>query len=163
MSSDITANLTEQAGLYGELAVLEEKKTGTIEERNGESLDRITAREEEILQHLSLLDEMREKYVLEWAVRKSIQDPSGVTVSMIASESGNEDPELMNAAVSLKKNVMKVKSVRERNEKLIKSSLEFFDSLLSGIRESASMNTGYSMGGKENSRVMRSLLFNRTA
>ena len=37
------------------------------------------------------------------------------------------------------------------------------DSLLSGIRESASMNTGYSMGGKENSRVMRSLLFNRTA
>lgn len=161
MSSDIKTNLTEQAGLYGDLAVLEEKKTKTIENRDGEALDHITAREEEILQNISLLDEKREEYVRNWAGMRGVSDHSSVTVSMIASE--NEDSGLMEAALSLKKNVMKVKAVRDRNEKLIKSSLEFFDTLLSGIRESASLNTGYNMGGKENGRVMRSLLFNRTA
>jgi flagellar biosynthesis/type III secretory pathway chaperone len=69
---------------------------------------------------------------------------------------------LMHYGTELKKIIYRIKKLQETNNRLIKDNIDFFDILLSGLKNTAAMQTGYSQKGETQEVKSNPVLFNQT-
>jgi flagellar biosynthesis/type III secretory pathway chaperone len=157
--------LKEQRIIYGEIYDLEEKKTGSIMDRSGSGLEKISLEQERLLERLSVQEKKRAT-VTDQLIRinKLTVSPGEATLGQVI-RSMNEDQSnhLMNLGLELKEIILKLQRLQSTNEQLIRDNMDFFHLLLSGIKSNTSIRSGYDSGGRENKKVAGPILFNKTA
>ena len=69
----------------------------------------------------------------------------------------------MNRGSELKGIMLKLRDRQENNGRLLQDNMEFFGILISDLKNSSSLKSGYGSDGKENVRVVNPVLFNTKA
>ena len=59
--------------------------------------------------------------------------------------------------------MLKLQRLQETNQTLINDNMEYYNILLTGLRRSGPLDTGYGRDGKEEENLKNSILFNKTA
>lgn len=156
--------LLEETELYSELYGLEEGKSAAIIERNGKLLESVSQKQEQLLGRIAALEAAREKHITEYAEINRLDDlPRAVTLrDIVLSMDEDASHRLLRAGMDLKKLLLRLDSLNKTNRTLIEDNLEFFNILLSGLKNTVSVNVGYSDRGLEKPKVGGSLLFNKT-
>ena len=62
--------------------------------------------------------------------------------------------------IELKNILLKVAKVQDLNSQLLTDNMEFYDIIISGLKNSSSIMAGYGSDGKEKSGVVNPVLFN---
>jgi len=157
--------LFKEHSLYDAIYLLEETKSQAIIDRDGEGLKSVSQEQDDLLRKIEKLELEREEKID--AYRKSIDlgdRNKPVTLNTIV-QSMDEDSghHLMLLGMELKQKLLKLKNLQTTNEKLIRDNLEFYNILISGLKNSSTLKTGYDRDGKNNEKVVSPVLFNKTA
>ncbi len=149
--------------LYHRLYQLEEQKSEAIIERDGKLLESISMEQESILGRLGRIETEREGAINDYVRLNNLHDFSGALTlrDIVLSMDEDSSHHLMRLGMELKEIVQELSRLQKTNEQLIHDNLEFFNILLSGLREENSLSAGYSNDGKEDSRVASSMIFNQ--
>ncbi len=160
---DLEKILKTELELYGHLYILEEKKSEAIIEREGKILESISTEQETTLVKLARLEEKRQKAIDEYVNINNLHDFAGALTlrDIVLSMDEDSSHHLLRFGMELKEMVLELSRLQKTNEQLIHDNLEFFNILLSGLREENSLSAGYSNNGKENSRIANSMIFNQ--
>jgi flagellar biosynthesis/type III secretory pathway chaperone len=155
--------LKEEIDIYASLYRLEEKKTDAIVDRNGKLIQQLSTEQEAFITRISSLESDRIKQVENYKSEKGKQGlPGDVSLKDLVNSINDENSHrLIPLGMELKKLLSRIKSISDANMKLLKDNMEFFNLLLSGIKSSMSIKTGYSRKGLEESRVANPLILNR--
>ena len=152
--------LLREKEIYEELYRLEEQKKEALLERDGKILDAVTAKEETLINEITLEENKR----LEVIKLCGFESDSEVSLSELAAVAGDSVSErLLFAGRGLKRAILTVINIKELNDRLMKDNMDFFNGILAGLRDTTSISAGYDSTGRENNKVAASLLFNKTA
>jgi flagellar biosynthesis/type III secretory pathway chaperone len=162
--SEMERILREEIRMYAGLLDLEEGKSGAIVRKDGKALESVTARQEALLVRLAGLEESRKKCI---AVCAGAHGSKGLSRNASLSEIARLAEKdvarrLLEAGGELRRLTVKLDSLFKTNNRLIRDNLEFFDRLLSGLKESVSVHAGYCEKGIERRKVAGSLVLNTT-
>lgn len=155
--------LREETGIFDKIYSLERSKTGAIIEQNGALLEKLSRAQEGLLSDIMALEPVRMKRVDEFKRARHIRH-QGISISDIAQHI--ETPEAEQLRVigrSLKDSMLKLQRLQETNQTLINDNMEYYNILLTGLRRSGPLDTGYRRDGKEAENLKSSILFNKTA
>jgi len=87
-----------------------------------------------------------------------------VSLSEIASRADSEtSSKIIKSGTDLKKLLVKLRNRQDTNTKLLQDNMEFFSILMSDLKNSSSLKSGYGSDGRENNRVVNPVLFNTKA
>ena len=162
---EIERILKKQIDLYTRLSALEEEKSDAILARDGKKLERLSREQEEILENVSHLETARQTQIENYRVMNRLDDlPREITLKDVV-QSMNEDSSqrLLSLGIDLKRILMRLAGLNETNEKLMRDNMECFDMLLSRLRSTVSLRTGYSSRGVEEAKVANPMIFNKMA
>jgi hypothetical protein len=162
---ELESVLKNQKKLYIEILDCEEKKSEAVISRDGKLIEEISAREEKLLKSVEALEFSRIEIIKKFfAGKKNSLIPEEVTLKDIAQNEQNKKGELIiKLGSDLKALLLKVKAKQESNASMLKDNMEYFDILISGLKNSSSMKSGYDRDGKEDERVINPVLFNQRA
>ncbi|HPJ35367.1 MAG TPA: flagellar protein FlgN [Spirochaetota bacterium] len=154
--------LTEEAGLYREIYSLELDKTEAAIEKNGILIQEISAKQEELVCRIESLESVRAELTTflagDYGYRRD------VTLSEIASRADSEtSSRIIKGGAELKELLIKLRNRQDTNIKLLQDNMEFFSILMSDLKNSSSLKSGYGSDGRENNRVVNPVLFNTKA
>ena len=157
--------LQDQKDIYCEIYFIEEKKSEAILNKNGMLLEQLSRDQEQKLHSVELLEKNREKQIEKYILLNNISDlPQRPTLQdIIHSMDEDSSHHLMRLGMELKRLLNKLKHLRETNNTLIQDNLDFYNILLSGLRNENSIDSGYGNDGKEDMKVSNPVLFNQTA
>ena len=157
--------LLEEKRIYEEIFALEENKGEAIMVRKGPDIESISREQEFLLDELNIQERKRSAAIDEYIRLNKIRDLSGdVTLAdVIRSMDEDSSHHLMLLGLELKTTMLKLKRLQDTNEQLIRDNMEFFQILLSGLKDTGAIRSGYDRGGREDKKVAGSLLFNKTA
>jgi flagellar biosynthesis/type III secretory pathway chaperone len=160
--SEMERILREEIRMYAGLLDLEEGKSGAIVRKDGKALESVTARQEALLVRLASLEESRKKCIAACAhgSKGLSRNASLSEIARLAEE--DVARRLLEAGGELRRLTVKLDSLFKTNNRLIRDNLEFFDRLLSGLKESVSVHAGYCEKGIERRKVAGSLVLNTT-
>lgn len=163
--TELKTNLDKQKELYIQIAELETEKGEAIAARSIKALESVTQREESIVNEIAALED--ERLYTAWLYTDAHGLAADASLREIAATLDNNNSafgeKLLEAGQGLKRAVLRVKHLNETNESLMQSNMSFFEGLLNGLKELTGLKTGYNKDGLDNSRVVRSALFNTTA
>jgi len=152
--------LFREKEIYEELYRLEEQKKEALLERDGKILDAVTAKEESLINEITL-EESKRLEALKLCGTEFGSEASLSELAALADDSVSE--RLLFAGKGLKRAILTVINIKELNDRLMKDNMDFFNSILTGLRDTTSISAGYDSTGRENNKVAASLLFNKTA
>lgn len=162
--SEMGRILREEIRLYTCLLDLEEGKSGAIVRKDGKALESVTVRQEALLVRLAGLEESRKKCMAACAgahLSKGLSRNASLSeIARLADEDSAR--RLLEAGGELRRLTVKLDSLFKTNNRLIQDNLEFFNRLLSGLKESVSVHAGYCEKGIEKRKVAGSLILNTT-
>lgn len=154
--------LRDEIDVYSGLYALEERKSDAIIDKDGRLMESISREQEALLARVERLEEARVRLVREMAA-DAPADGSTPTLSDVARRAnGGEAGRMVSIGMELKGLLSRLDALYKTNKRLIEDNLEFYEILLSGLKSTASISTGYSAGGLEKSRVSGSMIFNKT-
>jgi flagellar biosynthesis/type III secretory pathway chaperone len=164
-AADLENILSEQKRIYDELFHMEEQKTSVIMDRSGSGLERISMEQERLLEELSGFEKKRATLAADIIRLRNlkVQSESVTLGDIIRSMDGAESGDLMRRGLELKETILRLQRLQSTNERLINDNMELFNLLLSGIKNTTSIRSGYDSGGRENRKTSGSVLFNKTA
>ena len=162
---EIEKILSEQNSLYCQILQLEEKKGDAIVAKNGRLIQEISASQEKLLKNIESLEMMRLSLISRYFPELTVDnDANNVTLKDIASSLDSESSmRILKSGSDLKALLLKVKAKQETNSAMLKDNIEYFDILISGLKNSSSLKSGYDRDGKEDERVINPVLFNQKA
>lgn len=154
--------LEEEASLYREIYNLEKDKTEAAIEKNGTLLQGITSSQENLVFRIESLESER------GMVLSVLSAESGVSREAALSEiltviDKDSSARIMKYGAELKTIMLKLRDKQDTNKKLLQDNIEFFSILISDLKNSSSLKSGYGSDGKESVRVMNPVLFNTKA
>lgn len=157
--------LTREKELYESICSLENAKKEAIITRDGSTLERLSMDQERILVEIRQLEGQRTRVIDEYRHKNRNCDlPPEITLSdIVASMKENSSSRLMRIGMDLRSLLVRLKSLQETNGGLMEDTMEFYRILLSGLKNGATEEAGYSRDGKEEGRVAGAILFNQTA
>jgi len=154
--------LEDEAMLYHEIYNLEKEKTDAVIEKNGVLIQELSSSQEKILFRIDALEAEREKVIARLSSDRGFR--SGVTLAEITSGIGDEvSSRIVKCGGILRDIIIKLRDKQETNRKLLLDNIEFFEILISDLKNSSSLKSGYGRDGKEQSRVVNPVLFNTKA
>ncbi len=157
--SEIGKILEREILFYREIYSLENEKTEAVIRKNGTLIQEICSLQEKLVFNIESLESERENIM-----NRMEQHEKRATLSDIAAKL---DPGLsaviMKSGSELKDLLIKLRDKQEANSRLLQDNIEFFSILISDLKNSSSLKSGYSSDGKENVRVVNPVLFNTTA
>lgn len=154
--------LRDEIDVYSGLYALEERKSDAIIDKDGRLLESISREQEGLLARVERLEEVRVRLVREMA-GPGPADGAMPTLSDIARRADEgKAGHIVSIGMELKGLLSRLDALYRTNKRLIEDNLEFYEILLSGLKSTASISTGYSAGGMEKSRVSGSMIFNKT-
>lgn len=156
--------LKQQILFYKQIVKIEEEKSNAIADRDGKQIEILSMEQEALLHQISKLEDERIKTISDYRELNHLDDiAANITLKdIVRSMDEDSTHKLMQYAMQLKKIMMKIKNLQQTNNTLISDNIEFFNILLSGLKESASVKTGYSKEGDSKQIVSNSVLFNKT-
>jgi hypothetical protein len=157
--------LLEEKELYEEVFSLEQKKSSAIETRNGSELETISREQESRLERLENLDTLRQEIVDRYVMDNRIRDiNSDVTLKeVLGSMDEDSSRHLMRIGFELKNLLVKLNSLKDSNQQMIGDNMRFFELLVSGIKDDATMSSGYGRKGMAEEKVSSAVLINQRA
>ena len=164
LSARLEKVLREEIDVYSGLYALEERKSGAIIDKDGRLMESISREQEVLLSRVEKLEEARVRLIFNLAGDRPSDDAHPApTLSEIARHVDDDSAgRIVSIGMELKGLLTRLDSLYKTNKRLIEDNLEFYDILLSGLRSTASISTGYCVNGVEKSRVSGSMIFNKT-
>ena len=160
--SKLESILADETILYNEIYTLEKEKTEAAVEKKGVLIQELSANQEKLLFKIETLETERVRVLDLLAVNTGMKP--GLTLSEITSGLDSESSSRIKRCGSELKNVIvKLRDKQDSNKKLLQDNIEFFEILISDLKNSSSLKSGYGSDGKEKSRVVNPVLFNTKA
>ena len=163
--SELETILKKQMNIYSEILVCEEKKGEAIISKNGKVIQEISALQEKLIKSVEDLEAERMDLVrMHFTKSKSSNNAETITLKEIAASMDRKKGlSITRQGEELKSLLLKVRAKQENNFFMLKDNMEYFDILISGLKNSSSVRSGYDRDGKEDERVMNPVLFNQRA
>lgn len=151
-----------ESDIYNGIFIIEENKSEAIINRAGKAIEELSSSQEKLLGKIESLEKKRTDLMDQYRKFALLRhDGEEITLlDIIDSLDGNSSSALQKSGIELKKILRKLKSIQDINTKLLKDNMEFFDLLLSGLRNSSTLKSGYGSDGREQARVFNPVLFN---
>ena len=154
--------LEHEREIYEKIFHIEEKKSEAIIEREGKVIEELSSLQEKFLKEIEGLENDRIAFMKRHASLSKTRKNSGEIIlqDIIESIDAADAEILRQAGIDLKDILMKVSKVQELNSQLLMDNMEFYDIIISGLKNSSSIGLGYGSDGKEKTGVMNPVLFN---
>jgi len=157
--------LKKENDLYNKIYSIEKEKSDAIFDRNGNKIKKLSLDQEIIIQKISVLESRREKEIEKYKISNNLED---ITESLSLKDivrSMDEDSahHLLRLGMELKDNLIKLHNLQIVNKKMISVNMEFYNILLSNLKENNSGESGYGNNGKEDSVNSNPVFVNKTA
>jgi len=148
--------------IYQEIFHIEEDKSEAIMKKSGKVIEELSVAQEKLLRKIESLENERIKLMENYKKTHNQHLPHGeITLQDIIDSSDSKNSfSLKETGIELKKILLKVKNIQDLNSRLIKDNMEFYDILISGLKNSSTLRSGYGRDGKEQGRVFNPVLFN---
>lgn len=151
--------LSEEFAIYEKIYELEAEKGDSILARNGEHLAKISAEQDKLIARINGLEAERVKAIKSYCAVKGLPDSSmGSLSDIVKTMDSDSDLRLTRIGIELKKVLTAIKDIQKVNDKMIGDNLEFYNLLLSDLREGAGPTGAYGRDGREEIRKGGSLL-----
>jgi len=162
---EIERILIMQNSEYCEILKLEQSKGDAIISKNGRLIQEISGKQERILKNVESLEMERLAVISRYFPQiAGDNDRGSATLKDIASSLDSASSErILKLGSELKALLLKVRAKQETNSAMLKDNIEYFDILISGLKNSSSLKSGYDRDGKEDERVVNPVLFNQRA
>jgi len=149
--------LGEELRIFSNILRLEKEKSEAIIKKDGNLMQKLSQEQENYLDKIPPLEKNR-RDIINYYSRKN---PKGnLTLTDIASiESATDD--LTQIGSLLKKTLNKIKSVQETNNQMMNDNLEYFRKIMKEIRQSVTIETGYSEKGIEKGKTLNSFILDK--
>ncbi|MGP1612325.1 MAG: flagellar protein FlgN [Catonella sp.] len=133
--------LSDEEKIYSEIIPIAEKKTQIIVNNDLQSLTGITEEEQELVGKISKLEKKRQEVIRNIGIvmNKKESELNFITIIDLLKGQETEQEELRNLHDKLKRTIETLDLVNERNQMLIKQSLEMIDfdiNLIQSLRSS---------------------------
>ena len=158
----IIAILHEEERLFEETHGIEERKIGAIMSHDGSLLDRLSRRQEAILEDIERIEKSRCALVSDFAALHNISGSH--TLSDIAGRvDANTAEWLVEAGRRLRLQLERLKKIQATVRTLIDDNMEYYRILIDGLKRGPGSSAQYGMNGREDEKGPRSILINTTA
>ena len=129
LMEELITTLSKEEELYRELLPIQERKTQVIIENNIEQLQKITGEEQETIDKVTALERKREEIIKDIGTVLN-KNPKTLTLTnliQIMAKQPEDREKLQELHDRLEESVKKLVKVNERNQILIKQSLEMIE------------------------------------
>ncbi len=148
--------IKEEKCIYERIFEIEEAKTEAIIDRNGRQLEFLSTEQDCLICEIEVFE----------AERLRLMDEEGciMNVREIAQKLPDaESAELICDAEKLRDILMTLKNLQNTNENMAADNMEYFNLMVSGMKESSTIRSGYGSDGREQGRVTKPVLLNTRA
>ncbi len=148
--------------IYQDIFHIEEDKSEAIIKKAGREIEELSVAQEKLLVKVDSLEKERVKLMEGFKKHRNLHNHDGeiTLLDIIALLDQKAASALKTAGLELKTILLKVKNIQNMNSQLIKDNMEFYDILISGLKNSSTLRGGYGRDGKEKGRVFNPVLFN---
>ena len=155
--------LGDEEKIYSEIIPVAEKKTQIIVNNDLQSLNSITEEEQELLGKISKLEKKRQEVIRNIGIvmNKKESELNFVTIIELLKGQEKEQEELRKLHDKLKRTIDVLSTLNERNQMLIKQSLEMIDfdiNLMQSLRTSPGVGQ-YNIASEVEMQGMKSGMF----
>ena len=155
--------LGDEEKIYSEIIPIAEKKTQIIVNNDLQSLNSITEEEQELLGKISKLEKKRQEVIgnIGIVMNKKESELNFVTIIELLKGQEKEQEELRKLHDKLKRTIDILSTLNERNQMLIKQSLEMIDfdiNLMQSLRTSPGVGQ-YNIASEVEMQGMKSGMF----
>lgn len=154
--------LNIEKDIYCEIFNIEEEKSEAIIKKSGKVIEELSVSQERLLNKIESFEKERIKLMEEYKKHTNVlhHDNEITLQDIIDTVDAKSSSALKLAGIELKKVLLKVKNIQNVNSQLLKDNMEFYDILISGLKNSSTLRSGYGRDGKEKGRVFNPVLFN---
>jgi len=148
--------------IYQEIFIIEAEKSEAIIKKAGKVIEELSVTQEKLLTKVELLENERLKLMGRFKKQNNsdLHDNEITLQDIVNSIDSKSGSAIKEAGIELKKILIKVNRIQETNSQLLKDNMEFYDILISGLKNSSTLRSGYGSDGKEKGRVFNPVLFN---
>lgn len=148
--------------IYRDILDIEEKKSEAISGKEGKLIEELSVKQEKFLTKIESLEAERFKTMSDCRklVKIKTTRPEITLQDVIDSVDDESGKILKETGVKLKKILVEVKKIQDLNSQMLKDNMEFYEILISGLKNSSTLKSGYGKDGKEKGRVFNPVLFN---
>jgi flagellar biosynthesis/type III secretory pathway chaperone len=157
--------LSREIELYEDLYRLEIEKSEAIIGKEWDVVENLSARQETGLSEIDSLEKTRERLIEEYRKINNLDDLSrSITLKeIVLSMDEDSSHHLLQLGMELKEIMNRTSSLVKTNDTLLHDNMEFFNILMSGLKNNRGQ-AGYGNDGKEeNLKVSDPMIFNQTA
>ncbi len=158
--------LRKEKEFYDDLYRLENEKSEAILKRDWKLLEAISLDQSGLFPDIEKMESRREELIEEYRKVNNLDDLDRVVKLRDIVLSMDEDSSLhmLQLGIDLREVIVKVNSLVKTNNVLINDNLEFFNILISGLKNGRNDRIGYDSRGKEdNIKTAAPVIFNQTA
>jgi flagellar biosynthesis/type III secretory pathway chaperone len=152
--------LKNEIDIYEKIASIEAGKTDAILSRDGTELERFAIEQERLLNEIADLEKKRAESIEQYRHDNRFDERNVSLQDLVRNMDEDSALRLMRCGMELKRTMLRIQSLSETNSKLIEDNMEFFNILLSGLKNSSSV--GYTRDGNTSHLGKGSYLFNKT-
>ena len=157
--------LDNQIIIYSNILELETEKGEAITSKQGALIQEKTSSQDKLLRKVESLENERLSILKnEFITLSDDGDVRSITLKAVAAVTGNPySDKIIEKGKELKSLLLKVKAKQEANAVILKDNMEYFDILISGLKNSSSIKSGYGSDGREREKIVNPVLFNKQA
>ena len=154
--------LEHEREIYENIFHIEEDKSEAIIKREGKVIEELSQSQEKFLKEIECIEDERITLMTRYKSASKIKQNRGeITLQeIIESVDSTQGEILKQAGIELKNILLKVTGVQRLNSQLLMDNMEFYDIIISGLKNSSSIRAGYGSNGKEEAGVANPVLFN---
>ncbi len=147
---------------YQALEEIEADKTSVIIERNAPALEELILQQEDIMRSIDESESRRQTVTAMIAETVGIPETSVSATELSSRFSEHRRDSFRTTVNSLREVMNRVRRLSQTNRNCLFDNIEFFNAVMSQLRESVSLDDGYSAGGPARRARSSAALFNRT-
>jgi hypothetical protein len=150
--------LSEELRIFSNILRIEREKSNAIIKKDGLLIQKLSHEQEECLTKIAPVENNRKKITDQFLKNNPEKK---FTLTEISAMEGVTDGDLAEIGTLLKKTLDKIKTLQETNAKMINDNLEYFKKMIREVRQSVSMETGYTEKGIEKGKTINSFLVDK--
>jgi hypothetical protein len=154
--------LEHEREIYENIFHIEEDKSEAIINRNGKVIEEFSLSQEKFLKEIEHLEAERAVFMKRYKSASNIKQSRGEIIlqDIIESIDSAQGEILKQAGVELKNILLKLTKVQGLNSQLLMDNMEFYDIIISGLKNSSFISSGYGSDGKQQTGTVNPVLFN---
>ena len=154
--------MMQEKEIYDEIFNIEENKTEAIMNRDGKAIEELSSVQEKFLMKIDSMENERLQIMHELGRYIGTVNHEGeITLNDIINFfNGEYGAKLKETGSGLKKILISIKEIQDLNSRMMNDNVEFYDILISGLKNSSTLKSGYDKDGREKAKVFNPVLLN---